>query len=339
MKILVTGGAGYIGSHVCVELLASGYEILVIDNFVNSQISALHNVSKIVNIDLNIDENIDKPFTFIEADICEKKSLVNIFSTYQIDAVIHLAGLKSVEDSFENSAYYYSVDGSSTLFDVMETFNCKTIIFSSSATVYGNTNKVPINEKSALLPTNPYGETKEIIEVLLKNLYNLDDSWCIAILRFFNPIGAHKSGLIGENPSGIANNLMPYIVKVASGELEILNIFGADYDTHDGTGVRDYIHVLDLASGHIKALEAILKKPQVITVNLGTGIGYSVLDVVRAFEQVSNKKIIFKTLGRREGDVATSYSDPSLAKKILSWEAKYNLEDMCQDSWRFKLQN
>jgi len=341
MNILVTGGAGFIGSHVCVELLLSGYKIIVIDNLSNSKITSLHGVSKIVNINLNFDAASDAYFTFIQADICEKEPLEKIFFTHQIDAVIHFAGLKSVQESVENPAKYYSnnVDGSINLFNVMEKFNCKTIIFSSSATVYGNAIEMPINEGAQLLPTNTYGKTKKTIEDALKNLFNLDDEWHIAILRFFNPIGAHKSGFIGESPLVLPNNLMPYIVKVASREYKRLNIFGNDYDTHDGTGVRDYIHVLDLVSGHIKALKAIIKKPQVITVNLGTGVGYSVLDVVRTFEKVTKQEIIFKIAGRRSGDVAKSYSDPTFAKEILSWEAQYNLEDMCYDSWNYKLLN
>jgi UDP-glucose 4-epimerase len=341
MNILVTGGAGFIGSHVCVELLELGYKIIVIDNLSNSQINALYNVSKIVNIDLNIDEDIDAYFTFIKADIRDKEPLEKIFSVHEIDVVIHFAGLKSVIESVENPTDYYSnnVDGSTNLFHVMEKFNCKTIIFSSSSTVYGDSKEMPIIETSQLLPTNPYGKSKKIVEDLLKNLFNLDDSWHIAILRYFNPIGAHKSGLIGESPVDIPNNLLPYIMKVASGELKILNIFGNDYDTHDGTGVRDYIHVIDLAYGHIKALEVLVKKPQMITVNLGTGVGYSVLDIVRTFEKVTKQKIIYKISGRRDGDVAISYADTTFAKEVLGWEAIYNLEDMCHDLWEFKLKN
>ena len=341
MNILVTGGAGFIGSHVCVELLLSGYKIIVIDNLSNSQISALYNVSKIVNIDLNIDEDIDAYFTFINADIRDKEPLEKIFSEHQIDAVIHFAGLKSVKESVENPTDYYSnnVDGSINLFNVMEKFHCKTIIYSSSATVYGDSKEMPINEASELLPTNPYGESKKIVEDFLNNLFNLDEAWHVAILRYFNPIGAHKSGLIGENPADIPNNLIPYIMKVASGELKILNIFGNDYDTHDGTGVRDYIHVIDLAHGHIKALEVLVEKPQIITVNLGTGIGYSVLDVIKTFEKVLKQKIIFEISDRRSGDVAKYVADPTFAKEILSWEAQYNLEDMCYDSWNYKLLN
>ena len=341
MNILVTGGAGFIGSHVCVELLLSGYKIIVIDNLSNSQISALYNVSKIANIDLNIDEDIDAYFTFIKADIRDKEPLEKIFSLHQIDAVIHFAGLKFVKESVENPAEYYSnnVDGSINLFNVMEKFHCKTIIYSSSATVYGDSKEMPINEESQLLPTNPYGKSKKIVEDFLKNLYNLDNAWHIAILRYFNPIGAHKSGLIGESPVDIPNNLLPYIMKVASGELKILNVFGNDYDTHDGTGVRDYIHVIDLAYGHIKALEVLVEKPQLITANLGTGIGYSVLDVIKTFEKVSKQKIIFKVLARRAGDVAISYADATFAKEVFNWEAIYNLEDMCHDSWNYKLKN
>jgi len=341
MKILITGGSGYIGSHICVELLTLGFKIIVADNLINSHVKALHNVSEITNINLNLDLNIDDYFTFIKTDICDKNSLEKIFASHHIDAVIHLAGLKSVKESVTNPEKYHlnNVDGSINLFNVMAQFNCKTIIFSSSATVYGSSVEMPISENSPLCPTNPYGENKKTIEDVLKNLYNLDNSWHIAILRFFNPIGAHKSGLIGECPVDIPNNLMPYIMKVASGELNVLNIFGDDYNTHDGTGIRDYIHVDDLASGHIKALNVIREKSQLIIVNLGTGTGYSVFDVVRAVEKVSNQKIIYQVSKRREGDVDISYSDPSYAKEVLKWEAKYNLEAMCYDSWNYKLKN
>jgi UDP-glucose 4-epimerase len=341
MNILVTGGAGFIGSHVCVKLLELGYKIIVIDNLSNSLISTLYNISKIVNIDLNIDEDIDAYFTFIKADIRDKVPLEKIFSMHQINAVIHFAGLKSVKESVENPEDYYSnnVDGSINLFNVMKRFNCKTIIFSSSATVYGDSKEIPIKESSELFPNNPYGQSKKIVEDFLKNLFILDETWRIAILRYFNPIGAHKSCLIGEIQVNVPNNLIPYIMKVASGELKILNIFGNDYDTHDGTGVRDYIHVTDLSYGHIKSLKVLMEKPQVIIVNLGTGVGYSVLDVVRTFEKVTKQKIIYKISGRRDGDVAVSYADPTLAKEILDWEATYNLEDMCHDSWKFKLKN
>jgi len=341
MNILVTGGAGFIGSHVCVDLLKLGHQVLVIDNLSNSQITSLLNVSKIVNIDLNLDPKIENNFTFIKANILDSIVLEEIFSNHKVDAVIHLAGLKSVSESVEYPERYSenNVFGSINLLNVMKKFNCKTIIFSSSATVYGDAKKMPINEGARVSPTNPYGENKKTIEDALKNLFKLDNSWRIAILRFFNPIGAHKSGLIGESPLDMPNNLMPYIMKVASGELKTLNVFGGDYDTHDGTGVRDYIHVLDLASGHILALKTLIKKPQLIIVNLGTGVGYSVIDVIKSFEHVSNQKITYKTIARRKGDIAMSYSDPVLAKEILNWTAKYNLKDMCYDSWQYKLKN
>ena len=341
MNILVTGGAGFIGSHVCVELLTLGYCVIVLDNLSNSNINSLHNVAKIVNINLNFNLDKHNKFTFFESDITKIEHIENVFSSQKIDAVIHLAGLKSVKESVENPDQYYvnNVNGSINLFNTMRRFNCKSIIFSSSATVYGEAETVPINENAKIIPNNPYGENKAAIERELKILYNLDKKWRIAILRFFNPIGAHKSGLIGESPVDIPNNLMPYILKVASGDLESLSIFGGDYDTHDGTGVRDYIHVMDLASGHIKALTTLLKKPELLIVNLGTGIGYSVLDVLKSFEKVSNQKVIFNILGRRAGDVATSYSDPTFAKDALNWSAKYNLEEMCHDSWNFILKN
>ena len=333
MNILITGGAGFIGSHVCVQLLELGHKVIVIDNFSNSHPNALTNVIKITNKNRNL--------VVIEGDIREETPLDKIFTSYKIDAVIHLAGLKSVSESIKKPSKYYSnnVVGSKNLFKLMERVNCKTIIFSSSATVYGSNEKMPLSENSQISPINPYGENKKDIEGLLNNLFNFDNTWQIAILRFFNPIGAHKSGLIGENPIDNPNNLMPYILKVASGELPNLFIFGNDYETHDGTGVRDYIHVEDIASGHVKALFAILKKPQLIISNLGTGIGYSVLDVIKTFERITNQKIVFKVSNRRDGDVSVSYSDPSFAKLAFNWEAKYSLEDMCNDAWNYKLKN
>lgn len=337
MNILVTGGTGFIGSHVCVKLLELGHKVLIIDNLSNSHINSLKNVAKIAKLSNNNDENLN----FYQGDIRNQNPLEQIFSNHNIDVVIHLAGLKSVKESvlFPKKYFANNVNGSLNLFNLMNKFNCKTIIFSSSATVYGLRNKMPIHEEVELLPINPYGENKKDIENILLNLYKSDKSWHISILRFFNPIGAHKSGLIGEDPRDLPNNLMPYILKVASGELKKLNIFGDNYDTHDGTGVRDYIHVEDLASGHIKAIEAVIKKPQVIIANLGTGIGYSVYDVIRAFEKVTNQKIHFKVVERRAGDVASSYSDPSYAKKTLDWVASYNLEEMCRDAWNYKLKD
>ena len=332
MNILVTGGAGFIGSHVCVKLLELGSKVIVIDNYCNSHPSALKNVS-IISKKNNL--------IFIKGDIRNQNPLIEIFSNYKIDAVIHLAGLKSVHDSLKNPSKYYSnnVVGSQNLFNLMKEANCKTIIFSSSATVYGFSEEMPLSEESVIFPNNPYGKNKKNIEDILKNLYKLDDSWKIAILRFFNPIGAHKSRLIGDNPLESPNNLMPYILKVASRELPMLHIFGNDYNTQDGTGIRDYIHVEDIASGHVKALTKIIKKPQLIIANLGTGIGYSVLDVIKTFEKVTNQKIPYQFSKRRDGDVSESYSNPSFAKLVFNWEAKYNLEDMCIDSWNYKLNN
>ena len=337
MNILVTGGAGFIGSHVCVKLLELGHKVVVIDNLSNSHYSSLENIAKILKTNLSNNQNL----FFFKGDIRDKEPLKKIFSTYRVDAVIHLAGLKSVKESVENPKKYFSnnVTGSMNLFAVMKKFNCKAIIFSSSATVYNANNEMPVGEQDDILPSNPYGMNKQNIEDILMDFFNLDNSWHIAILRFFNPIGAHKSGLIGENPLDKPNNLMPYILKVASGELTQLNIFGNDYDTHDGTGVRDYIHIEDLASGHIKALVEIIKKPQLIIANLGTGIGYSVLDVVRTFEKVTKKNINFQVTGRRTGDISMSYSDPSFARRVLNWEAKYSLDEMCKDAWNYKSKN
>jgi UDP-glucose 4-epimerase len=276
-----------------------------------------------------------------KGDIRNKNPLDKIFSSFKVDAVIHLAGLKSVNDSIQEESNYYSnnVLGSKNLFKSMARANCKTIIFSSSATVYGSSKKMPLAEDSKISPINPYGKNKKDIESLLKDTFESDNSWRIAILRFFNPVGAHKSGLIGEILNEKPNNLMPYILKVASGELPHLLVFGDDYETHDGTGVRDYIHVEDIASGHVQAFLSILGKPQLIISNLGTGKGYSVLDVLKTFEKTTNQKIFFKISNRRYGDVSVSYSDPSFAKLEFDWEAKFNLEDMCKDAWNYKLKN
>ena len=341
MKILVTGGAGYIGSHTCIELLELGHKVLVLDNLSNSELKSLHKVSKIVNIKLNTNKDKEHDFSFIQIDMRDKESLYKVFAKNRVDAVIHFAGLKNVNESIEKPTEYYenNVIGSINLFEVMKQFNCKTIVFSSSATVYGDSQKIPIKESFPLSPTNSYGKSKVVVEELLQNLFESDKGWHIGILRYFNPAGAHKSRLIGEDPTGIPNNLMPYIMKVASGQLETLSVFGDDYDTHDGTGVRDYIHVMDLVIVHTKILDVLMKKPQVLTINIGTGIGYSVLDIVKAFEKASNKKIVYKVVGRREGDVDICYADPSFAKEKLGWEAKYTLDDMCQDSWNYKLNN
>ena len=343
MKILVTGGAGYIGSHTCIELLELGHKVLVLDNLSNSKLNALHKIAKIANIRLNTNQDKDNEhdFSFIQIDIRDKESLKKVFARNRVDAVMHFAGLKSVNKSIEKPTEYYenNVIGSNNLFEVMKKFHCKTIVFSSSATVYGDSYKIPIKENFLLSPTNPYGKSKVAIEELLQNLFELDNSWHIGILRYFNPVGAHKSGIIGEDPTNIPNNLMPYIMKVASNQLKTLSVYGDDYDTHDGTGVRDYIHVVDLALAHTKILDVLMEKPQVLTINIGTGVGYSVLDIVKTFEKVSNKKISYKVVARRAGDVHMYCADPSFAKEKLGWEAQYNLDDMCQDSWNYKLNN
>lgn len=331
MKILVTGGAGYIGSHTCIELLNAGYEIIIVDNFINSKPEVLKRIKEITGRD----------FEFYEADILDKGSLDKIFSKHKIDAVIHFAGLKAVGESVEVPLRYYhnNIIGSLVLFEVMTNHNVKRIVFSSSATVYGSPEKVPIKEDFPLSATNPYGRTKLTIENILRDIYVSDNSWSIALLRYFNPIGAHESGLVGEEPNGIPNNLMPYITKVAIGKLEVLNVFGDDYNTHDGTGVRDYIHVVDLSIGHLRALVKIMSSSGVDAYNLGTGKGYSVLDVIKAFEKVSGQRINYKITSRRPGDVAICYADPKKAKDMLNWEAKHDIEKMCYDSWNFIRKN
>ena len=328
MKILVTGGAGYIGSHTCVELLNVGYEIVVYDNFSNSYIESINRVEKITS----------KKVSFIEGDIRDEISLEK--AIIGCDAVIHFAGLKAVGESVEKPLEYYdnNVHGTLCLLRVMKKNNIKKLVFSSSATVYGNPEFLPLTESHPLRTTNPYGHTKLVIEDILRALYESDNSWSIAILRYFNPVGAHESGLIGEDPQGIPNNLMPYIAQVAIGRRESVNVFGEDYDTHDGTGVRDYIHVTDLAIGHLKALN-ILDKPHCTAINLGTGKGYSVLDVINAFSKASSKNINYTKGPRRAGDIASCYAEPTKAKKLLDWEAKFDLEKMCEDMWRFQQQN
>ena len=328
MKILVTGGAGYIGSHTCVELLNVGYEIVVYDNFSNSYIESINRVEKITS----------KKVSFIEGDIRDEISLEK--AIIGCDAVIHFAGLKAVGESVEKPLEYYdnNVHGTLCLLKVMKKNNIKKLVFSSSATVYGNPEFLPLTESHPLRTTNPYGHTKLVIEDILRALYESDNSWSIAILRYFNPVGAHESGLIGEDPQGIPNNLMPYIAQVAIGRRESVNVFGEDYDTHDGTGVRDYIHVTDLAIGHLKALN-ILDKPHCTAINLGTGKGYSVLDVINAFSKASSKNINYTKGPRRAGDIASCYAEPTKAKELLDWEAKYDLEKMCEDMWRFQQQN
>jgi len=331
MAILVTGGAGYIGSHTCVELLNAGYEIIVVDNLINSSEKALERVQEITG----------KKLTFYKVDLLDKEALDYIFKKEKIDSVIHFAGLKAVGESVSLPLKYYhnNVTGTITLCEVMQKHGVKDIVFSSSATVYGNPETVPIREDFPLSATNPYGRTKLIIENILKDLYVSDNSWNIVILRYFNPIGAHKSGKMGEDPKNIPNNLMPYITQVAIGKLEYLGVFGNDYDTLDGTGVRDYIHVVDLALGHLKALEKLKEKPGIAIYNLGTGKGYSVLDIVKNFEKVSGRTIKYKILPRRPGDVAICFADPSKAKKELGWEATRDIYQMCEDAWRWQKNN
>ncbi len=332
MAILVTGGAGYIGSHTVIELLDSGREIVILDNFYNSCPKVLQRIKEISG----------KDFYFEECDIRDREGLDKVFEKYDIEAVIHFAGLKAVGESVQKPLLYYdnNIGGTVTLCEAMAAHGCKKIVFSSSATVYGEKNVSPLKETmEAGGTTNPYGTTKFYIEQILKDLAKSDPEWGVCILRYFNPIGAHKSGKIGESPNGIPNNLMPYITQVAEGKREFLSVFGDDYKTHDGTGVRDYIHVVDLAKGHLKALNKIEKEDGVLTYNLGTGIGYSVLDVVKAFEKASGKPLPYKIVDRRPGDLDSVFSDPSKAKEELSWVAEKNLDDMCEDSYRWQHQN
>jgi len=331
MKILVTGGCGYIGSHTCCELLDRNYEVVIIDNLCNSKREVIDKIKQITN----------KKVTFYEGDVCDKALLKNIFEKERIEAVIHFAGLKAVGESVQLPLSYYSNNliSSIALCEVMKEFNCKKLVFSSSATVYGNPKQLPIKEDFPLSVTNPYGSTKLMIENILKDLYNSDNNWDIVILRYFNPIGAHESGLIGEDPNGIPNNLMPYIVKVANKELECLNVFGNDYDTVDGTGVRDYIHVVDLAIGHIKALEKISKDKGLYIYNLGTGKGHSVLEIINAFSLVNNIDVNYKIVGRRPGDIASCYADTTKAKEELGFVATKTIEHMCRDSYNFVVKN
>lgn len=329
MKVLVTGGTGYIGSHTAVELLDNDYEVVIIDNLSNSKEEVVNSIEKITG----------KSVKFYKGDCCDKDILRNIFNENDIDSVIHFAGLKAVGESVSIPLKYYrnNLDSTLSLLEVMNEFNCKKLVFSSSATVYGNPKSLPIKEDFPLSTTNPYGSTKLIIEGILRDLYKSDNEWSIAILRYFNPIGAHKSGLIGENPNDIPNNLMPYIVKVANKELECLSVFGNDYDTLDGTGVRDYIHVVDLAKGHIKALEFIDKNKGIDEYNLGTGNGYSVLEIVNNFSKINNVDVNYKIVGRRPGDIAACYADATKAKEKLGWSAELGIEDMCKDSYNYIL--
>ncbi len=335
MAILITGGAGYIGSHTLVELANANYDFIVYDNLSNSSQESLKRVEKIIGKDI----------TFINGDIRDTQKLKEVFSTHTIDSVVHFAGLKAVGVSVQEPLEYYdnNVVGTLRLLEVMKEFGCKKIVFSSSATVYGDPATTPILENFPVGgTTNPYGTSKYMIERILEDLYISDNTFKIAILRYFNPVGAHKSGTIGEDPNGIPNNLMPFITQVAVGKREYLSVFGSDYDTHDGTGVRDYIHVVDLANAHVKAIDYLnvqetMSKP--LITNLGTGTGYSVLDVVKAFEKASGKKVPYKLVDRRTGDIAKCYANPSYAKELLGWVAKRSLDEMCEDSWRWQSNN
>ena len=331
MKILVTGGAGYIGSHTCVELLNNDYEVIVVDNLCNSSKESLNRVKQITG----------KSVTFYQQDILDEKALAQIFSEQHIDAVIHFAGLKAVGESVEMPLEYYqnNLTGTLVLFKVMRDFNVKNFVFSSSATVYGDPHTVPIKEDFPLSATNPYGRSKLIIEEISHDLFVADNEWNIALLRYFNPVGAHESGLIGEDPNGIPNNLMPYIAQVAIGKRESLSVFGGDYDTPDGTGVRDYIHVVDLAIGHIKALEKLTSKPGLVTYNLGTGQGYSVLEMLKAMEKAAQKDIAYQIVERRAGDIAKCYADPAFAEQEIGWKAERGLTEMANDTWNWQSKN
>ena len=331
-KILVTGGAGYIGSHTCVELLNAGYELVIIDNFSNSKPEVLENIKKITG----------KDFIFYEMDYLNREKLEKVFEENEIGSVINFAGFKAVGESVIKPIEYYinNVSGALILLDTMKKYGVKKFVFSSSATVYGDPEVVPITEESKIGgTTNPYGTSKYMIELMLKDLYKADPSWSIVILRYFNPVGAHESGLIGENPKGIPNNLMPYVAQVAAGKLKELSVFGNDYDTKDGTGVRDYIHVVDLALGHVKAIEKLNDNPGIVIYNLGTGNGYSVLDIVKNFEAATGIHIPYVIKARRPGDIATCYCDAGKAERELHWKAERDLKTMCADSWRWQKNN
>lgn len=331
MKILVTGGAGYIGSHTCVQLLERGDEIVVLDNLDNSSEEALNRVKQITGKDL----------TFCKVDLLDYEATEKVFKEHKFDAVIHFAGLKAVGESVRMPLRYYhnNITGTLHLCDIMNKYGVKKLVFSSSATVYGDPHTVPIKEDFPLSCTNPYGQTKLDIEYILKDLCISDPEWSVVLLRYFNPIGAHKSGLIGEDPNGIPNNLMPYISQVAIGKLECLSVYGSDYNTKDGTGVRDYIHVVDLADGHLKAIDKIKNNTGVYVYNLGTGNGYSVLDMVKAFSKACGKDVNYKIVERRPGDIASCYADPSKAREELGFDTKYDLDDMCRDLWNWQTKN
>lgn len=331
MSILVTGGAGYIGSHTVLELLEQGKEVVVVDNLSNSSQESLKRVESITG----------KSVSFYEIDIIDKKALNKVFESHNIESVIHFAGYKAVGESVQKPMMYYqnNLDSTLVLCEVMSAHGVKNLVFSSSATVYGDPESVPITEKSPLSATNPYGRTKLFIEYILKDLHVSDPSWNIALLRYFNPVGAHKSGLIGEDPNDIPNNLMPYVSQVAVGKLKQLSVFGDDYSTPDGTGVRDYIHVVDLALGHLKAIEKLSSNPGLVIYNLGTGKGTSVLDMIKAFEKASGKKVDYKIAPRRSGDIATCYADPAKAESDLGWTAKRGIQEMCEDGWKWQSEN
>ncbi|MCZ6640676.1 MAG: UDP-glucose 4-epimerase GalE [Gammaproteobacteria bacterium] len=327
-KVLVTGGAGYIGSHMCVELLQNGFEVVVLDNLANSSAKSLEAAQRITQKELD----------FVKGDLRDKPVLAQLFEQHEISAVLHFGGLKAVGESVANPLWYYdnNVNGTLCLIEAMTNANVKTLVFSSTATVYGIPETMPITENFPTNPINPYGQTKLTIEHMLRDLHTSDPSWSISMLRYFNPVGADSSGEIGENPNGVPNNLMPYVSQVAIGELPRLRIFGDDYPTHDGTGIRDYIHVVDLVRGHLHALEFITDKPKLAVHNLGTGTGYSVYEVLRVFEQASGKRIPFEVVERRSGDAAESFSDPTKANEELDWRAEYDLRRMCVDSWRWQ---
>ena len=329
--ILLTGGAGYIGSHAAIEFIKAGYSVVVLDNLSNSKQEAVKRTQALAGVN----------FDFIEGDIRDRALLDKVFAQYDIKSVVHFAGLKAVGESVQQPLRYYdnNVNGSLVLFEAMIAANVHTIVFSSSATVYGDPHKVPIKEDFPLSTTNPYGASKLMIESILRDVHVANPQWRIALLRYFNPTGAHESGLIGEDPNGIPNNLMPYIAQVASGKRAALQVFGGDYATHDGTGVRDYIHVTDLVKGHVKALQYLEQHQELITVNLGTGKGYSVLDMLKAMEQAANKTIPYQITDRRAGDIAACYADPEYAFNKIGWKAEFDQQAMCQDTWRWQSKN
>ncbi len=331
MAVLVTGGMGYIGSHTTVELLKEGYEVVIVDNLSNSKELVKDRIKAITG----------KEPKFYKYDVLNKEDMDKVFSENTIDSIIHFAGFKAVGESVVKPLEYYHNNLTSTfvLLELMRKYGVKNFVFSSSATVYGDAKIIPITEEAPLSATNPYGRTKLMLEEILRDLYSSDNSWNIALLRYFNPVGAHESGTIGEDPCGIPNNLMPFITKVAIGELKELSVFGDDYDTPDGTGVRDYIHVVDLAKGHLKALEKLKTKSGLVTYNLGTGNGYSVLDIVKAFSEASGREIPYKITARRPGDIATCYSEPRKANEELGWTAEKGIKEMCEDSWRWQSKN